>query len=50
MLYVTIGRAQVRELKDAVSMVDPDAFMVIGMGQTAYGEGFHRAIPDQLSV
>lgn len=50
MLYVTIGRAQVRELKDAVSMVDPEAFMVIGMGQTAYGEGFHRAVPDKLSV
>ena len=40
MLYVTIGRSQVRELKDAVSAVDPHAFMVIGMGQTAYGEGF----------
>jgi len=40
MLYVTIGRSQVRELKDAVSEVDPHAFMVIGMGQTAYGEGF----------
>ena len=40
LLYVTIGRSQVRELKDAVSNVDPDAFVVIGMGQTAYGEGF----------
>ena len=49
MLYVTIGRAQVRELKDAVSLVDPHAFMVIGMGQTAYGEGFSRVKPDELS-
>lgn len=40
MLYVTVGRSQVRELKDAVSNIDPHAFMVIGMGQTAYGEGF----------
>jgi uncharacterized membrane-anchored protein YitT (DUF2179 family) len=40
MLYVTVGRSQVRELKDAVSQIDPHAFMVIGMGQTAYGEGF----------
>jgi len=50
MLYVTIGRAQARELKDAVSLVDPDAFMVIGMGQTAYGEGFRRVKPDELST
>lgn len=42
MLYVTIGRSQVRELKDIVSQVDPEAFMVIGMGQTAYGEGFRE--------
>jgi len=40
MLYVTIGRSQVRELKDAVSTVDPNAFVVIGVGHTAYGEGF----------
>lgn len=40
MLYVTIGRSQVAELKDAVSAVDPNAFIVIGVGHTAYGEGF----------
>lgn len=50
MLYVTIGRSQARELKDAVSTVDPDAFMVIGMGQTAYGEGFRRVKPDELGT
>ena len=40
MIYVTIGRSQVAELKDAVSEVDPSAFIVIGVGHTAYGEGF----------
>lgn len=48
MLYVTVGRSQVRELKDAVSSVDPHAFMVIGMGQTAYGEGFKRVKRETL--
>lgn len=48
MLYVTIGRSQVRELKDEVSGVDPDAFMVIGMGHAAYGAGFRRVRGDAL--
>lgn len=42
MLYVTIGRAQVHELKDAVIKIDPAAFVVIGVGHTAYGEGFRE--------
>lgn len=49
MLYVTVGRSQVRELKDAVSQIDPEAFLVIGMGQTAYGEGFKQVKPDTLA-
>ena len=42
MLYVTIGRSQVRELKEEVSRADPNAFVVIGMGHAAYGSGFRR--------
>ena len=39
-LYVTIGRSQVNALHRIVSRVDPAAFMVIGQGHAAYGEGF----------
>ncbi|MCY3979042.1 MAG: YitT family protein [Chloroflexi bacterium] len=42
MLYVTIARSQVRELKDEVAHADPKAFIVIGMGHAAYGAGFRR--------
>ena len=42
MLYVTIARSQVRDLKDEVSHADPKAFIVIGMGHAAYGAGFRR--------
>lgn len=42
MLYITIARSQVRDLKDEVAQVDPKAFIVIGMGHAAYGAGFRR--------
>lgn len=42
MLYVTVARSQVRDLKEEVSQVDPHAFVVIGMGHAAYGAGFRR--------
>jgi len=42
MLYVTIARSQVRDLKDEIFQVDPNAFVVIGMGHAAYGAGFRR--------
>ena len=42
MLYVTVSRSQVRDLKDEVSQADPNAFVVIGMGHAAYGAGFRR--------
>jgi len=42
MLYVTVARSQVRDLKEEVSQVDPNAFVVIGMGHAAYGAGFRR--------
>jgi uncharacterized membrane-anchored protein YitT (DUF2179 family) len=43
MLYVTVARTQVQELRRIVAAVDPKAFFVIGHGHTAYGEGFKRA-------
>lgn len=42
MLYITVSRSQVRDLKDEVSQADPNAFVVIGMGHAAYGAGFRR--------
>ena len=42
MLYVTISRSQVRELKAEIGSVDENAFVVIGMGHAAYGAGFRR--------
>ncbi len=42
MLYVTIARSQVRDLKEEISHVDPKAFIVIGVGHAAYGAGFRR--------
>lgn len=39
-LYVTIGRAQVNLLRRCVFSVDSSAFVVIGQGHSAYGEGF----------
>ncbi|MFQ3566237.1 MAG: YitT family protein [Aggregatilineales bacterium] len=39
-LYVTIGRAQVNALRRLVLTADPAAFMVIGHGHSAFGEGF----------
>ena len=42
MLYITIARSQVRDLKEEISQVDPKAFIVIGVGHAAYGAGFRR--------
>lgn len=39
-LFVTISRQQVNELRTLIQRVDPDAFVVIGQGHIAYGEGF----------
>lgn len=39
-LYVTISRAQVGELRKIVQQIDAEAFIVIGQGHTAYGRGF----------
>ncbi len=42
-LYVSISRSQVGELRRLVMKADPKAFMVIGQGHTAYGEGFKQS-------
>jgi uncharacterized membrane-anchored protein YitT (DUF2179 family) len=39
-LFVTISRQQVNELRALIHRIDPDAFVVIGQGHIAYGEGF----------
>lgn len=45
MLYITVTRPQVRPLRQLVSSVDPGAFIIVGQGHVAYGEGFHRTKP-----
>lgn len=39
-LFVTIMRTEINDLKSLIFSVDPGAFIVIGQGHTAYGEGF----------
>ncbi len=39
-LFVTIRRPEVNDLRELVFRIDPDAFIVIGQGHNAYGEGF----------
>ena len=41
-LYVTIPRSDANRLRDFALAVDPTAFVVIGQGHAAYGEGFRR--------
>jgi uncharacterized membrane-anchored protein YitT (DUF2179 family) len=40
MVFCTVNRAQISELKQVVSDVNPDAFVVIGNAQHALGNGF----------
>jgi uncharacterized membrane-anchored protein YitT (DUF2179 family) len=49
LIYVTVARGQVDELRRLVFSVDPDAFMVVGQGHTAYGHGF-RAMRKQKPI
>jgi uncharacterized membrane-anchored protein YitT (DUF2179 family) len=39
-LFVTVSRAQVPDLHWLVTRADPNAFLVIGQGHIAYGQGF----------
>ena len=48
MLFVTISRTQVNALRQLVFTIDPTAFIVIGQGHVAYGEGFKRPVPPRL--
>ncbi|MCB9450157.1 MAG: YitT family protein [Anaerolineaceae bacterium] len=41
-LFVTIARPQVNRLRALVFTADPSAFVVIGHGHIAYGQGFRR--------
>jgi uncharacterized membrane-anchored protein YitT (DUF2179 family) len=41
-LFVTVARPQVNRLRHLVHAVDPEAFMVIGQGHVAYGQGFRK--------
>jgi len=45
MLFVTVSRPQATQLKALVLQADPKAFIIIGHGHTAYGEGFKRSVP-----
>ena len=42
MVFCTVNRAQIFELRQVVSDVNPDAFMVIGNAQQAIGTGFQK--------
>jgi uncharacterized membrane-anchored protein YitT (DUF2179 family) len=44
-LYVSIGRSQVQDLRRLMLEADPEAFMVVGQGHAAYGHGFKRIAP-----
>ncbi|MFO7323928.1 MAG: YitT family protein [Chloroflexota bacterium] len=41
-LYVTVSRPEVNQLQRLVMQTDPDAFLVIGQGHSAFGEGFRE--------
>lgn len=41
-LFITITRPQVNRLRKLVLDVDPAAFIVVGQGHVAYGEGFRK--------
>lgn len=49
MLYITVSRSQVNDLRHIITDIDPHAFVVIGQGQTAYGQGF-KMTPKQREV
>ncbi len=40
MLYVVVNRPQVNSLRQVVAVIDEKAFIVVGQGHVAYGEGF----------
>ncbi len=42
MIYCTVRRSEIQELKRLMTTVDPNAFFVIGVAQQAFGQGFTR--------
>lgn len=42
MIYCTVRRSEIQELKRLMTTVDPKAFFVIGVAQQAFGQGFTR--------
>jgi uncharacterized membrane-anchored protein YitT (DUF2179 family) len=42
MIYCTVRRSQIFDLRYTVSRLDPDAFLVVGVAQNAWGTGFSR--------
>jgi uncharacterized membrane-anchored protein YitT (DUF2179 family) len=49
MLYITVTRSQVNELRQLVQDIDANAFLVIGLGHTAYGQGF-KAVKQKMAA
>jgi uncharacterized membrane-anchored protein YitT (DUF2179 family) len=49
-LYVTVSRPEVNELRRLVLEADPAAFVVIGQGHSAYGQGFKEYKPDEAAM
>ncbi|MCA9907786.1 MAG: YitT family protein, partial [Anaerolineae bacterium] len=47
-LFVTVGRQQVGTLRRVVREADTHAFLVIGQGHAAYGQGFREISGDEL--
>ncbi len=41
-LFVTVTRPEINELRQLIFSVDPNAFIVVGQGHTAYGQGFRQ--------
>lgn len=44
-LFVTVRRPEISTLRQSIFAVDADAFIVVGQGHSAYGEGFHPPGP-----
>ena len=47
-LFVTVGRQQVGALRRVVRQADEKAFLVIGQGHAAYGQGFRAPDVSEL--
>ncbi len=48
LLYCTVTRPQVQELKQVIAQTDPAAFVTIGVGHQALGDGFSPIVKETL--